>query len=63
MTSDVLDEGMVAILVELLGGPECGAWVEVAYIGHGLLVVRGHRYLWETDGDGSRFLRYVGEVA
>ena len=51
---------MVAILVELIGGPECGEWIEVEYIGRGLLVVRGHLYLWEAEDTGAPYLRYVG---
>ena len=53
---------MVALLIELVGGPECGKWVEVEYIGRGLLVVRGYLYLWEAEDTGAPYLRYVGET-
>ena len=52
---------MVALLIELVGGPDDGLVVEALWCGSGVVVHRGHRYRWCAEDTGAPYLRYEGE--
>ena len=49
-----------SMMIQFLGGPLDGEWVDLAPH-YGVLVVRGHRYALSREDDGTWYLRYCGE--
>lgn len=48
-------------MIELLGGPLDGEWIDLAPR-YGVVLLRGHRYAFVREDDGTWYLAYRGEA-